>query len=302
MKILVTGATGFIGQHVISQLLEHKHAVTAVARDEAKARKFAWFDRVRFIACDIHRPIDNPVERFGQPEAAIHLAWPGLLHYKNLVHFEENLPASYRFLKSLVENGITHLLVTGTCLEYGMRNGCLSEEMPSDPSIPYALAKDTLRKFLEELKRVHSFKLQWARLFYMYGPGQNPNSLIAQLDHAIDLGEKSFNMSGGEQLRDYLPVEEVARRLVSLLEHPECEGIVNICSGSPISVRRLVEQHIEKNKAQIKLNLGYYPYPDYEPMAFLGSTEKFLKYCTTPEMNHTDSEWRKHESENKAAD
>jgi dTDP-6-deoxy-L-talose 4-dehydrogenase (NAD+) len=280
MKILVTGATGFIGQHVILQLLEHKHAVTAVARDEGKARNFAWFDRVHFIACDIHHPV---IATIGQQDAVIHLAWPGLSHYKNLFHFEENLPADYRFLKSLVENGIKHLLVTGTCLEYGMRKGCLSEDMPSDPSNPYALAKDTLRKFLEELKKVHSFKLQWARLFYMYGPGQNPDSLIAQLDRAINMGEKSFNMSGGEQLRDYLPVEEVARRLVSLLEHPECEGIVNICSGSPISVCRLVEQHIEKNKAQIKLNPGYYPYPDYEPMAFWGSTEKFLRYCATPE-------------------
>lgn len=296
MKVLVTGATGFVGGHVIPLLLERGHAVSAVARDAIKARNFAWYPDVRFISCDIHHLDGVPATMFSGHDAVLHLAWPGLPRYKELFHFEENLPAAYRFLKSLVENGVAHLLVTGTCLEYGMRKGCLSEEMPSDPSNPYALAKDTLRKFLEELKRVHFFKLQWARLFYMYGPGQNPNSLIAQLDRAIDSGEKSFNMSGSEQLRDYLPVEEVARRLVSLLEHPECEGIVNICSGSPISVRRLVEQHIEKNKAQIKLNLGCYPYPDYEPMTFWGSTEKFLKYCTTPVMNHTDSEWRKHES------
>ena len=272
MKVLVTGATGFIGQHVIPQLLERGHTVVAVARDEAKAHRFDWFKRVRFIACDIHHPSANPLEQFGQPGAVIHLAWPGLPNYKALFHFEENLPADYCFLKSLVESGIGHLLVTGTCFEYGMQSGALSEDMPTTPANPYALAKDTLRKFLQSLQQQHPFILQWTRLFYMYGQGQNQNSLLAQLDRAIDNNEFIFNMSGGEQLRDYLPVEEVARRLVFLLDHPECDGIVNICSGEPISVRRLVEQHIAKRGGDIRLNLGYHPYPDYEPMAFWGDS------------------------------
>ena len=283
MKVLVTGATGFVGQQVIPFLLERGHTVTAVARNAAKAQGFTWYPVTRFIAGDIHNSGDDLVDMIGRQDAVLHLAWPGLPHYKDLFHFERNLPAAYRFLKSLVVHDTEHLLVTGTCLEYGMKEGCLSEETPADPSNPYALAKDTLRKFLEELNKVNSFKLQWARLFYLYGPGQNPNSLIAQLDNAINMGEKTFNMSGGEQVRDYLPVEEAARRLVMLLEHPECEGIVNICSGSPISVLKLAEQYIEKKKAQIKLNLGYYPYPDYEPMAFWGSSDKFLRYCSTEE-------------------
>lgn len=298
MKVLVTGASGFVGRQVIPLLLKQGHAVTAVARTAAKAQGFTWYPFTRFIAGDIHSSGGDLVDMIGRQDAVLHFAWPGLPHYKDLFHFEENLPAAYRFLKSLVEHGTRHLLVTGTCLEYGMQEGCLSEETPVDPSNPYALAKDTLRKFLEELKKVHSLKLQWARLFYMYGPGQNPNSLIAQLDQALDAGERVFNMSGGEQLKDYLSVEEAARRLVMLLEHPECDGIVNICSGSPISVRKLVEKHLEERKAQIKLNIGHYPYPDYEPMAFWGSTEKFLKYCTTPEMNNTDSEGKQHESSN----
>lgn len=296
MKVLVTGATGFVGRHVIPFLLKRGHAVTAVARNAAKAQGFTWYPVTRFIAGDIHNSGGSLVDMIGRQDAALHFAWPGLPHYKDLFHFEENLPAAYRFLKSLVEHGTKHLLVTGTCLEYGMKEGCLSEEVPADPSNPYALAKDTLRKFLEELIKVYSFKLQWARLFYLYGPGQNPNSLIAQLDRAIDSGEKSFKMSGGEQLRDYLPVDEAAKRLVMLLEHPECEGIVNICSGAPISVTGLVEQYLKKKKAQIQLNLGYYPYPDYEPMAFWGSSEKFLKHCTTPEINTNDSEGKRHES------
>lgn len=274
MKVLVTGASGFVGQHIIPQLLERGHAVTAVARDEAKARDFIWFDRVRFIACDIHRQISNPFERFGQPEAVIHLAWPGLPNYKTSSHFEENLPADYRFLKALVEGGAGHLLITGTCFEYGMQSGCLTENMPTHPANPYALAKDTLRKLMEELKHRNNFTLQWARLFYMYGQGQNRNSLLAQLDCAVDNGETVFNMSRGEQLRDYLPVKVVASRLVALLEHPEYSGVVNVCSGQPIAVRQLVKQHLAQRGSDIQLNLGYYAYPDYEPFAFWGSQQR----------------------------
>ncbi len=274
MKVLVTGATGFIGRHVVAQLLERGHEVIAVARDEAKARNFVWFDRVRFIACDIHGPIDSPAEWFGQPEAVMHLAWPGLPNYEALFHYEKTLPADYHFLKSLVQGGVGHLLVTGTCVEYGMQSGALAEDLPTAPANAYALAKDTLRKELQALQRQHGFTLQWARLFYMQGQGQSRNSLIAQLDRAIDNGEAVFNMSGGEQLRDYLPVDEVASRTVTLLEHPGCNGVVNICSGEPISVRRLVERHLVNRGASIRLNLGHYPYSSDEPMAFWGDASR----------------------------
>ena len=108
----------------------------------------------------------------------------------------------------------------------------------------------------------------------MYGEGQQPNSLLAQLDQAINNGEASFNMSGGEQLRDYLPIEQVASLLVGLVEHSDANGVFNVCSGRPISVRRLVEEHLVKRQSDIRLNLGYYEYPKHEPMAFWGDRRK----------------------------
>ena len=82
-------------------------------------------------------------------------------------------------------------------------------------------------------------------------------------------------MSGGEQLRDYLHVTNVAASLVALALNRRNSGIVNICSGKPISVRNLIEFLIKKNNWSIKLNLGHYPYPNYEPMAFWGNIDKF---------------------------
>jgi dTDP-6-deoxy-L-talose 4-dehydrogenase (NAD+) len=108
----------------------------------------------------------------------------------------------------------------------------------------------------------------------MYGPGQNPGSLLAQVDKAIDEKAVSFDMSGGEQLRDYLPVQEVARRISLIVSHPDIRGMINCCSGVPISVRRLVENRIIERNATLRLNLGVHPYPDYEPMAYWGRIGK----------------------------
>ena len=83
-------------------------------------------------------------------------------------------------------------------------------------------------------------------------------------------GDKVFNMSGGEQLRDYLHISEIARQIVRLAMSQRDTGVINICSGNPVSVRRLAEQWLRENNWEIELNLGYYPYPDYEPMAFWG--------------------------------
>lgn len=173
--------------------------------------------------------------------------------------------------------GLRHLLVAGTCFEYGLQSGCLHEEMTPNPVTPYGLAKDSLRRYLQAIQHLNPFCLQWPRLFFMYGEGQHYNSLLPQLDRAIGNSDPVFNMSGGEQLRDYMPVEETASYLVKLIETPTFDGIVNICSGAPISVRRLVEEHIASRNASIKLNLGYYAYLDYEPMAFWGDNRKLMR-------------------------
>jgi len=155
-----------------------------------------------------------------------------------------------------------------------MQYGPLSEEMETRPTTPYGFAKDALRKALQLLQKESPFALQWMRLFYMYGEGQNRNSLLAQLDCAIDERQPVFNMSAGDQLRDYLPIQEVAEKFVLALESPQMDGIVNCCSGKPISVLDLVKQRCDAKASNIKLNRGYYPYPDYEPLAFWGVPSK----------------------------
>lgn len=273
MIVSVTGATGFIGNYVVQELLHRNIAVIATGTNRGKAQQFLWFDKVTFCELNILNALENQsdtIEKMAHSDKLIHLVWSGLPNYKDLFHFEEQLMPQYFFLKKMIALGLTDLTITGTCFEYGMRNGGLSANLPSNPENPYALAKDTLRKFLEQLQKKQPFSLKWMRLFYMYGKGQSEKSILSQLDKALANGDKSFNMSGGEQLRDYLPVEEVAKNIVDFALQNETSGIQNCCSGVPISIRSLVENHLASRNQTIALNRGFYPYPDFEPMAFWG--------------------------------
>jgi nucleoside-diphosphate-sugar epimerase len=277
VNVALSGASGFIGRHVLNELERRGWPITLLQRSAASAPA----QRHRVVHVDLAAPTDDAFERCGRPDVLIHLAWGGLPNYRSLHHFEHELPAQYRFVRQMVAAGLRSLVVAGTCFEYGMRCGALHEELDALPANPYALAKDTLRRQLVYLQGERPFALTWARLFYMYGDGQAPNSLLPQLRSAVARGAPRFPMSGGEQLRDYLPVTEVARCLVDLATTRCDHGIVNVCSGTPVSVRKLVEGWIEQHGWSIEPELGRYPYPEHEPMAFWGDRRK-LDRCLVP--------------------
>lgn len=277
MRVLVTGSTGFIGRHVVPLLLNHKLEIVATSRDEKRARQLEWYTDVEYIPCNINQDYINFSSFFGEPDVIIHLAWDGLPNYKSPFHVEKNLPANCHFLKNFLDGGVKKMVVAGTCYEYGMQCGCLSEDTATMPVTQYGLAKDTLRKYLEMIMPEYNTSFNWARLFYMYGEGQNENSLIPQLKRAALSGDKVFNMSDGEQLRDYLNVKTVAEYICRIALQTEINGVLNCCSGKPVSIRRLVEKIISEMNSNISLNLGYYPYPDYEPLAFWGDVSRLKK-------------------------
>ena len=272
MKVAVTGAAGFVGRHVAAQLEKRGNAPTLVVRPGSPIPHGLPGDRV--VLMDIGDAHADAYDRLGRPEMLSHLAWGGLPNYSSPRHLEEELPAHRSFLRGLLDAGLAGLAVAGTCLEYGMQSGALREVLPTAPVTAYGKAKDALRTELEHLRRIRPFNLTWARLFYLHGEGQAPGSLLPQLEGAIARGDGAFNMSGGEQLRDYLPVDEAAGYLVDLALNGRDNGVVNVCSGQPISVRELVEGVVARHSSSIELNLGHFPYPEYEPMAFWGDRSK----------------------------
>ena len=278
-KVLVTGATGFIGNYVTETLLQQGYAVIATSSATVKATGASWYHQVEYIPFNLNE-FDNSVNYFtyfDQPDMLIHLAWEGLPNYKADFHLTKNLPLQKAFLQNLLTNGLKDITVTGTCFEYGMKEGCLSEDMECEPTNAYAIAKNALRLALEKFSAEYHCSFKWIRLFYMYGKGQGPKSLISQLDKAIENGDVVFNMSGGEQVRDFLPVEEGAFNIVSIGSQQKVGGIINCCSGEPVTVKEFVKAYLATKNKNIQLNLGYYPYADYEAMRFWGDDKKLKR-------------------------
>lgn len=228
----------------------------------------------RVVPLDIGAEPADCYERLGNPDVLIHLAWEDLDAYGSLRHIESTLPAHYRFLSTLVRAGLPNLVSIGSCLEYGLQEGRCDEDSAPRPTVPYAYAKNALREQLEYLAGSAPFEFTWARLFYVFGQGQPARTLYSQLRDAVARADAVFPMSRGEQIRDYLPVETVAREIVSLALTGRGHGTVNICSGEPVSVRRLVEGWIAASGWTIELELGRFGYPDHEPLALWGDRTK----------------------------
>jgi len=271
MKVAVTGATGFIGRRVVTALAQRGIEVIALSRNPPGEE---CRPGVHWETLDIDSPTSGTIERLARVDRLIHLAWGELRDFRSVRHFEVLLPVHYRFLKQVVEAGLEHLCVAGTCLEYGLHSGCLHEELPSEPVTAYGHAKLALYRQLCFLKQTRHFALDWARFFYLYGEGQPASTLYSQVQAAIADGADSFPMSPGEQLRDYLPVEEAAGLLVRLALCGADAGVVNLCSSSPVSVRSLVEGWFSAAGVAVRLDRGVYDYPAYEPLAFWGDNSK----------------------------
>jgi dTDP-6-deoxy-L-talose 4-dehydrogenase (NAD+) len=201
----------------------------------------------------------------------IHLAWGGLPNYRSPAHTQSELPRHIAFLDRCLDAGLPRLAVAGTCLEYGMASGELDESMPAEATTHYGQAKNLLHAHLCERREQAGFGLGWLRLFYLHGPGQAPNSLFSQLQAAVAAGATDFDMSQGDQVRDFLPVALAAEHLASIALRHANPGTVNICSGSPVTVVNAVEAWLRDAGAAIRLNRGVLARPDYEPFAFWGS-------------------------------
>lgn len=272
MKIAVTGASGFIGRYVIAALASRGVEVLALSRRLQEGSGLS--PNVRWRVFDLDSPETDTLRELAGSDGVIHLAWEELRDFRSPAHFERLLPMHYRFLKSVLDAGLPRLYVAGTCLEYGLQSGCLDERLPAQPVTAYGYAKAALYRQLDFLKEQRGFGLTWARLFYLYGEGQPANTLYSQVRAAIAKGVKRFPMSPGEQLRDYLHVEEAAELLVQLVLRDCDAGLVNLCSGKPVSVRSLVERWFAEAGVEIELDRGAYDYPSYEPLAFWGDRRK----------------------------
>jgi dTDP-6-deoxy-L-talose 4-dehydrogenase (NAD+) len=286
--ILVTGASGGLANGIIQALLRAGIRVTATSRSKEAISSLSFYNQVEFKEWDLN---DSPValyNYFGQPDAVLHLAWELLSDLKNPAHENEILDKQKMFLKNLIDGGLKDLTVVGTAYEYGMKSGECYETDNSEPIVPYGNGKNLLRIYLESLQKQHSFCLKWIRLFNVFSEGRKGKNLYSHLMIAIESKQQAFNMSGGEQIRDYMYGEEAANKLAAISLQTEITGIINCCSGSPIQLKDMILKFMSENGLHIPLNLGFYPYLGHEPMQQWGNPSKMNKALVAAQKNFSE--------------
>ena len=266
--IHVVGSTGFIGKNI---------------RKQAGEVGWKYYSSKRYLKLDRTGEIDIfDSKTWGNLEAAegdkiVMLSWKGLPNYEELFHLNENLLACFEFIRYAIKTGVKEVVVAGTCFEYGIQNGCLKESAECKPGNSYSVAKDTLRRMLECTLKIEDVKLKWLRIFYPYGIDQNERCLYPSLIKAIKESKPLFNTSQGDQIRDFIHIDKCCRMIIEVINEESAEGIINIGSGRPVSIRDFLEEQIKLNNGSIELNLGHYPRRKDEPLAFWADLDKYKK-------------------------
>lgn len=274
MKILLSGATGYIGRNLKRMLEMGGHNVIPLKIFLRNGKNLV--DQKKFLDKSLH----NLNTREQNIDVFIHLAWMNTNDWSSEQHLSINMPLSYYLIERLSDLGIPKFVCIGSCLEYGMLEGRLDEEIEVKPESNYAKAKVRLFETLQGLSIRKGFTLSWLRLFYVYGGDQPENTLFGSLKRHLNQKNHVFPMSGGQQVRDYLHISEVCYKISLIASHTKATGIINICSGKAIVLEEQVRSWLSALEApgEFVLEMGALPYRTDEPFKFWGCTLNFSRF------------------------
>lgn len=268
MKVLVTGANGYIGRHVVWALLELGHEVVACDLFLTDVDR-----RAKKMEMNLLMDSENVYERLDSPDVCIHLAWrDGFVH--NSPNHLGDFSAHYRFLTAMVDGGLKHLSVMGTMHEVGYWEGAIDEHTPCNPLSMYGIAKNALRQAMMLYCKDKDCKLYWLRAYYILGDDTRNQSIFAKLLQADKEGKKLFPFTTGKTKYDFIKVDELAYQIATASTQEDVAGIINCCSGNPVSLADRVEQYIKENHLSIKLDYGKFPDRPYDPPIIYGDNTK----------------------------
>lgn len=267
MKILVTGANGYLGQGIVKQLLDDGNQVVA-----ADFKTDNVDSRAEAVPCDLFS-IDDPYNYFKQPDVLLHLAWrDGFVHY-SLSHIND-LPHHYLFLKKMIDAGIKQIAVMGSMHEVGFFEGSINENTPCHPMSLYGISKNALRNCLEMLCRGKKTVWQWLRGYYIVGNSQYGSSIFSKITKAASEGNTEFPFTMGLNQFDFIDYPNFCREVAAAVEQDKINGIIEICSGRPEKLADRVERFIKENGYNITLQYGKFPDRPYDSKAVWGDNKK----------------------------
>lgn len=235
MRICVTGGTGFVGRAVVRTLAGRGHSVLVPGRDPGKAAGLPT--GAAFVLADLGEPatLERALGDFG-PEALVHLAWEGLPDYGEAI-CRRNVALGLDVFELARRAGVRHVVACGSCWEYAARRGCLTEDAPLGHESAFPAAKNRLHR--EGRERLADVPLTWLRLFYAYGEGQRPGSLIPSLLERARAGLTPEVRCPGNR-NDFIHVDDAALALALVLETRPAGEVYNLGTGLPTAVAEIV--------------------------------------------------------------
>lgn len=270
MKILVTGANGYLGQGIVKAILDSGHEVIA-----ADFKVDHVDDRARKKACNLF-DVESPYTFFGGSDVLLHLAWrDGFVHYSD-AHIED-LPKHYAFIKAFAEAGCKRIAVMGSMHEIGFFEGSIDEHTPCNPTTPYGIGKNAFRELTDMLCKKNGCVFQWMRGYYIVGNSKYGSSIFSKITAAVEEGKKEFPFTLGQNQYDFIDYSDFCAQVAAVVGQNEVQGVINICSGKPEKLADRVERFIKENNYNIKLQYGKFPDRPYDSKAVWGNDEKIKK-------------------------
>lgn len=263
-RLIITGATGFIGRPAVQRAVEQGFTVHAISRRLPDSPH----PGVAYHVADLlgQRERAHALVREIGASHLIHLAWfaePGLF-WTSRENFRW-VASTLDLAEAFADAGGHRLVGAGSCAEYDWGQGlCTEGATPLEPSTPYGVAKDAVRRLLGSWSRAAGVSVAWGRVFFVYGPGEHPDRLVASVARALLRGARA-PCTEGSQSRDFLHVRDVADAFVALAES-QYEGALNIASGQPTEVRALVQRVAVEIGRPDLLDLGALPASNAPPL------------------------------------
>lgn len=268
MKILVTGANGYLGQGIVKAILDHGNEVIAACH----SRIDVIDSRAEIKQCDLFT-LKNPYEYFGKPDVLLHLAWrDGFVHYSN-AHIED-LPKHYNFIKLFAEAGCKHIASMGSMHEIGFFEGSINENTPCHPTTPYGIGKNALKDLTAMVCKQNNCVFQWMRGYYIVGNSKYGSSIFSKITTAAEEGKKEFPFTLGQNQYDFIDYSEFCIQTAAVVTQSKEQGIINICSGRPEKLADRVERFIKENNYDIHLQYGMFPDRPYDSKAIWGDSSR----------------------------
>ena len=283
VRVLVTGASGFIGRYLLPRLIGAGHDVYAIVRPGKVLPDQPGLHLIP--AAILTSDLDDAIFRDVGFDCLIHLAWctePG--KYWTSRENLEWLGATIDLVDRFAAAGGKRVVVAGSCAEYQWSSpGIFEEEFSSlAPGTLYGAAKLATWQLLQPICRVADIQLIWGRIFFPYGPGESPVRLMPSILSAM-LSNLPVKCSHGRQQRDFIHADDVASALAHLASSDVASGAYNLSSGSSSRIRDVVRVCQEVTGSSSEIVYGAVPVARDEPKQILGVNSKLLGTGWEPE-------------------